>query len=83
MKKPCNKLKIIKNKKSIDLNGHFDYMFEWYNNKKLLFEELKKIQADDHNLPIENYDLKEIIEHKQYCCFEIDTKNIIIEQIEL
>jgi|688.fasta_scaffold01939_22 hypothetical protein len=81
MKKPCNRLKIAKNKIDVDSEGMFTYIFEWYNNEKLMIQEPYKIQSDNYGLPIENYNINEMIEHKQYCCLEIDSNTLKIEEI--
>jgi hypothetical protein len=83
MKQDCNRLKIVKNKKTTDANGMFNYVFEWYQDNKMLYQEIHKIDADIYNTPIENYNIEDMIEHKQYCCLNIDPINIKIEETEL
>jgi hypothetical protein len=80
-KKNVNKLKIVKNKKSTDSSGMFNYVFEWFDGDEMILQEVKKIMADIYNMPLENFDLEEIINHKKDCCMVIDALNI--EEVEL
>lgn len=81
IKKQCNFLKIVKNKRTIGLDGKFNYVFEWCYDDTILIKEVYKISLNEYNLPIENYDLNEMIEHKNHCCLIIDDINIIEEEI--
>ena len=72
MKQLCNKLKIIKNQNDIDVNRLMTYIFEWYNDETLILQEIRKIDIDSNNQPIENYNIDDLVQHKKYCCFEID-----------
>lgn len=81
IKKNVNKLKIVKNKKSTDSNGMFNYVFEWFDNDEMILQEVRKIMADIYNTPVENFDIEELINHKKDCCMIIDEINI--EEIEL
>lgn len=80
-KKNVNKLKIVKNKKSTDSSGMFNYVFEWFDEDEMVLQEVKKIMADIYNMPVENFNLEEIIKHKKDCCLIIDDLNI--EEVEL
>lgn len=80
-KKKCNKLKIIKNKRSTDFAGMFTYVFEWYDGDQQILQEVFKLTPDIYNMPIEHYNVNEMIEHKKVCCMVIDSINI--EEIEL
>jgi len=83
IKKNCNRLKIIKNKINIDSEKMFTYIFEWCDDDKLIIQELYKIQTDFYNNAIENYNINELILHKQYCCLEINLNTIKIEEVEI
>lgn len=72
MKQLCNKLKIIKNQNDIDVNRLMTYIFEWYNDETLILQEIRKIDIDHYNQPIENYNIDDMVQHKKHCCFEID-----------
>lgn len=80
-KKKVDKLKITKNKKTTDNNGQFNYVFDWLDGEELVLQEVKKIMADIYNLPIEDFNLEDIIDHKKYCCMDIETLNI--EEVEI
>lgn len=80
-KSKVSKLKIVKNKKSTDSSGMFNYVFEWYDEDQMILQEVRKIMADIYNMPVENFDLEELINHKKDCCMIIDDLNI--EEVEL
>ena len=83
MKPIINKLKIIKNKRVMNPDRHFVYKFEWYNANELVYSEMRLIQSDDMNLPEENYNIQEMVEHKNFCCATIDYNTMIFEEIEV
>jgi hypothetical protein len=83
IKKTVTLLKITKNKRVADRDNMFTYMFEWINGDVLVWKEIRKISADELMLPLENYDVEEIILHKQECCMLIDRESLIIETVEL
>lgn len=83
MKPVVNKLKIIKNTRVLTSERHFVYKFEWYYNDTLLLSELRQIQASDLNLPIESYEIQELVAHKNTCCFTIDINTLLIEEVEV
>jgi hypothetical protein len=83
IKKPVTKLKITKNKRIADKDNMFTYMFEWINGYTLVWKEILKIQADQMMLPVETYNLDDIISHKISCCMTIDPATLEIETIEL
>jgi hypothetical protein len=83
MKPIVNKLKIIKNTRVLTSERHFVYKFEWYNNDTLLLSELRQIQASELNLPMESYEIQELVEHKNICCFTIDINTLLIDEVEV
>lgn len=83
IKKSVNRLVITKNKRTTDKDNLFTYMFEWKNNDDIIWKELLKISADEMLLPVENYDIEEIIAHKQQCCMNIDRESLVIENVEI
>jgi len=83
MKPLVNRLKIIKNIRVITSDRHFVYKFEWYNNDDLLLFEIRQIQASDLNLPLESYNIQELVNHKNLCCFSIDINTLFIEEVEV
>jgi len=80
-KKNCNLLRIVKNKKVLNPEKSFNYVFEWYNDDELLRKEVYKVSVDEYNMPIEDYDTTEMIEHKKDCCMIIEDINI--EEVEI
>lgn len=80
-KKKVDTLKITKNKKSTDANGQFNYVFDWFDGDELVFQEVRKIMADIYNLPVEDFNLEDIIDHKKHCCMNIETLNI--QEVEI
>jgi hypothetical protein len=81
IKKKVNKLKITKNKKATDSNGQFSYVFDWYNDDEMVLQEVRKLMADIYNIPIENFDIADLIDHKKHCCMDIEAINI--EEVEI
>ena len=79
--KNCNKLTIVKNQRVLNSSNQFKYTFEWKYDDKILIKESICLPADDYNLPIENYNIDELIEHKKHCCLEIE--DIIVEEITI
>ena len=82
-KKVATKLTIKKNKRVLDKNNQFNYVFEWYNGNKIVMKEIVKIASDEYNLPIEDYDVNEMIEHKEYCCLTINKSSFVVQEVEL
>ena len=82
-KKVATKLVIKKNKRVLDKNDQFNYVFEWSNNNQIVMKEVLKIASDEYNLPIEDYDLNDIILHKIDCCLTIDRSSFVVQEVEL
>lgn len=83
IKHTVTKLKITKNKRTTDKDNMFTYMFTFINDETVVWKEILKISADEMMLPVENYDVEEIIAHKQKCCMIIDRETLIIETVEV
>jgi len=77
------KLIIRKNKRVVDRDNHFTYVFEWYSGDEIIYREPRKINSDDAMTPMEIYDIDEIIAHKVECCMNIDPKTFVVEEIEI
>tara|TARA_B100000686_G_scaffold77854_1_gene83880 strand:+ start:1347 stop:1628 length:282 start_codon:yes stop_codon:yes gene_type:complete len=64
-----SKLKLVKNKRvAIPQNNNafaFRYIFEWYNGTTKVNSEKILIPADEYLLPVEDYDMDEILEQKK------------------
>jgi len=83
IKQPVNKLKITKNKTTTDKDNMFTYMFTYLNNDVVVWKEIRKIPSDEMMLPVENFNVEEIIAHKQQCCMTIDRESLVIETVEV
>lgn len=83
VKSISNKLVIKKNKRVLDNNNQFNYVFEWYDNQTIVMKEILKISANEYNLPEESYDINELIDHKIDCCLDIDKSNFVVETVDL
>jgi hypothetical protein len=83
IKKTVTSLKITKNKRVANRDNMFTYMFEWINGDVVVWKEIRKISSDEMMLPLEIYDIEELIAHKQECCMLIDRASFIIETVEV
>jgi uncharacterized Fe-S cluster-containing protein len=80
---PVTKLIIRKNKRVVDRDNHFTYVFDWYSGDQLVYREPRKMNCDELMMPVELYDLDEVLAHKIECCMNIDLKTFIIEEVEV
>jgi hypothetical protein len=81
IKKDCDTLRIVKNKRVMDRDKSFNYIFEWRNGNTLVIKEIIKVMANEYYLPVEQYDIADMIEHKKHCCLNID--QITVEEVEI
>jgi len=72
-KKDSNKLKILKSDEV--------YKLVWMNGDEIILKEKYLICFDENNNPI-NFDLTDIINHKKYCCLNINDENFEIVEEE-
>ena len=81
MKQQSNKLQVIKYLNSLNADRHFTYKFRWMLDDVIVTENTMLIQCDDNNKPIEIYNTDDMIDHKIYCCLDIDKSNFIVEEV--
>jgi hypothetical protein len=81
MKPQSNKLQVIKYLNSLNADRHFTYQFRWMLDDLVVTENAMLIQCDDNNQPMEIYNTEDMIDHKIYCCLDIDKNNFIFEVI--
>ncbi len=73
-KKYCNTLIITKKHSEIS-NNSCKYIFEWKNKDITVLKEILLVDIDIKNDPI-NFNLNELIEHKKYCCLDIQSLDV-------
>lgn len=83
VKSNATKLIIKKNKRVLDKNDQFNYVFEWYDNETLVMKELIKLESDEYNMPVESYDVNDLIAHKRDCCLTINPSTFVVENVDL
>ena len=81
MKRQSNKLQVIKYLNNLNADRHFTYMFRWMLDDVVVTENTMLIQCDDHHQPMEIYNTNDMIDHKIYCCLDIDKNNFTLEEI--